>query len=342
MDKKKIMWSILSLLLAALTIFAIIAQDRYFSPIYLYNFIKIADKRFLILALISMCGYFFFEGYALARMAHLMGIKASRTGLMYGAADVYFSAITPSASGGQPAAAFFMVRDGIPIAAATVMLLMNLVMYTLSIIVFGGFTFITSLETFVNFSFLSKVLIIIGTTIITFLGLMFVLLLYKSSILKKIGEILIDFLARLKIIKNPDRYRQSLVRKIKEYENCSNLLLGKKRLVAEVFALNMLQRFFQLLTAPLIFLSAGYGWGVVKRVWYIQNYTVLGSNCIPIPGAMGVADYIMLDGYDQILQIHGVKAELELLCRAVSFYGCIVLCGIILIVGYVIRKKRNR
>ena len=54
-------------------------------------------------------------------------------GVLYSAADIYFSAITPSATGGQPASALLMVGDGIPTAVTTVVLLLNLAMYNLSI-----------------------------------------------------------------------------------------------------------------------------------------------------------------------------------------------------------------
>ena len=49
----------------------------------------------------------FFEGEALRRLFFIWDIRQSiRMLFVYSAADIYFSAITPSASGGQPASAF--------------------------------------------------------------------------------------------------------------------------------------------------------------------------------------------------------------------------------------------
>ena len=342
MDKKKVLWSVLSLLLAILSIWAVIAQDKHFTFSYFLTFIVSSDKRFFIPALILMCGYFFFEGYALARMSHHLGFGGSKTGIVYGAADVYFSAITPSASGGQPATAFFMMLDGIPGAAATVMLLMNLIMYTLSIIIVGGCTMLFSYDLFLDFSLLSRILIVFGLIIISGLGFIFILLLCKSHVLHHICDQIIIFLGKLRLIKRTDRYRERLNGIISEYDECSNTIRGHTRLIIEVFILNILQRISQIATTVFVYLSAGYSLETAKKVWHIQNYTVLGSNCIPIPGAMGVADYLMLDGYSLIPEVRGVEAELELICRGISFYSCIFLCGTILLVGFFSRKVKER
>ena len=342
MDKKKILWSVLSVFLAIFSVWAVVAQDKHFTFSYFITFAVSSDKRFLVPAFLTMCGYFLFEGYALARMSHHLGFGGSKTGLVYGAADVYFSAITPSASGGQPATAFFMIMDGIPGAAATVMLLTNLIMYTLSIIIVGGCTMLTSFDLFVKFSALSKVLIIFGLIIITGLGAIFVLLLCKSHVLHNICDRIILFLGKIRLIKRTDSYRERLNAIISEYEECSNTIRGHVQLIIEVFVLNLLQRISHIATSVFIYLSAGYGLETAKKVWHIQNYTVLGSNCIPIPGAMGVADYIMLDGYSLIPEVHGIEAEMELICRGVSFYTCILLCGTILLVGFVKRKIKGK
>ena len=76
-----------------------------------------------------------------------------------------------------------------------------------------------------------------------------------------------------------------------------------------------------------------------------QIMVVLGSNCVPIPGAMGVADYLMLDAFSQIIDDASAVVNLELLSRTVSFYFCVLLCGASLIVRIIsdkIKAKRNK
>ncbi|MCQ4775571.1 flippase-like domain-containing protein, partial [Lacrimispora saccharolytica] len=95
----------------------------------------------LLLAVSGMFGFIFFEGMALTVIVRSLGYPAKhRQGFVYSAGDIYFSAITPSASGGQPASALFMIRDGIPTTAVMAALLLNLIMYTMVIITIVLFT----------------------------------------------------------------------------------------------------------------------------------------------------------------------------------------------------------
>ena len=98
-----------------------------------------------------MLGFIYFEGEALRVLVRHMGYPAKRShGFVYSAADVYFSAITPSASGGQPASAYFMLKDGIAGTAVMAALLLNLIMYTLAILTIGLVDILIFPEVFLN------------------------------------------------------------------------------------------------------------------------------------------------------------------------------------------------
>lgn len=138
MNRKKIVWMIISLILAGLSIFAVVSQSKTFSVEKFYNDIVNAEKGWVICAIVSMMGFIIFEGLAIHCIVRgIMGKVRHRDCFLYSASDIYFSAITPSATGGQPASAFFMMRDGIPGPVVTVALILNLVMYTLALLVIG-------------------------------------------------------------------------------------------------------------------------------------------------------------------------------------------------------------
>ena len=77
------------------------------------------------------------------------------------------------------------------------------------------------------------------------------------------------------------------------------------------------------------------------ELWFWQGFVVLGSNCIPIPGAMGVSDYLMLDGFRNLMS-EAQAVNLELLSRSFSFYICVIICGISTFIQYLVVKKRGR
>lgn len=341
MNKKKIFWAIASVFIAALSIWAVISQSRNFSFATLKNFILGADKGWLLASFVCTFGFIWFEGFALVRMARHFGYKTNALdGTVYGGADVYFSAITPSASGGQPASAYFMMKDGIPGYATTVALLINLVMYTLALLTVGIVSIIFKYPMLKNFSVLSRFFIGIGIVVLIFLALVFYMLLRKGKILYGICDAVIGLMEKIHVIRHGDKLRKKLKNTMAEYQECSNSITGQTGFLAEIFFWNLMQRMSQLLVSFMIFMSMGEGVKKAVDVSVIQCFVAMGSNCVPIPGAMGVADYIMIDGFKQLVGDNA--ANMELLCRGVTFYGSVLTSALIILIGYMLRRVRKK
>ena len=342
MDKKKFIWILISLLLAGCSIWAVIAQSESFSFEEFSSFVVEADKRWIIGAALCMIGFIFFEGTAVRRIATSLGYKKSiAQGTVYGAADVYFSAITPSASGGQPASAYFMVMDGIPGTATTVILLVNLIMYTLALLFVGLICCIIRFDIVLAMSLLSKVLIVIGTIILIGLVIAFYLLLKKAEVFYKICNGFLHFLEKIHLLRKGEKLRNKLNSTMADYKNCADTIVGKKQMLIEAFFWNLLQRLSQLFVPFFVFLAGGQGLKNAIDVFITQTFVALGSNCIPIPGSMGVADYIMLDGYENIVG-EEISTYMELLSRGISFYGCIIISAIIVLIAFLVRFLRRK
>lgn len=341
MDKKKIFWAIASVFIAGLSIWAVISQSRNFSFATLKSFISGADKGWLIASFVCTFGFIWFEGFALVRIARHFGYKTNALdGTVYGGADVYFSAITPSASGGQPASAYFMMKDGIPGYATTVALLINLVMYTLALLTVGIVSIIFKYPMLKNFSVLSRFFIGIGIVVLIFLALVFYMLLRKGKILYGICDAIIGLMEKIHVIRHGDKLRKKLRNTMAEYQECSNSVTGQTGFLAEIFFWNLMQRMSQLLVSFMIFMSMGEGVKKAVDVSVIQCFVAMGSNCVPIPGAMGVADYIMIDGFKQLVGDNA--ANMELLCRGVTFYGSVLTSAFIILIGYILRRVRKK
>lgn len=338
--KSRWLWSVLSVLIAAGTIWAVMSQSKSFSLTEFGHYLESASIPWLLASLAGMFFFIMFEGLALLVVARAFGYrKKLRNGFVYSASDIYFSAITPSATGGQPASAFFMIRDGIPPSVVAVALLANLSMYTLSIIAIGIVSFAVRPDLFFSFSTLSKVLILVGCAIQFLLAVGFFLLLKNEKILLGIGRALIRFLGKIKLIRHPDRKCETLERMMKEYRDYVEMLSGHRRVLVVTFLFNLIQRASQIAVTMFTFLATGGGWRDAGTIWILQSYVVLGSNCVPIPGAMGVSDYLMIDGFQSLMD-ESAAVHLELLARSISFYICILVCGICTLLAYLFKKRR--
>ena len=142
-NKKQIIWSLIFIALIVLTVWVIVKQNESFSIEGFINYVSAAKWQWIALAFLCMVGFIVFEGLAVLQLCKAFGYKEKvKRGIVYSAVDIYFSAITPSATGGQPASAMCMMQDGIPGAVTTIVLLLNLTLYTIAIIVIGAVWFI--------------------------------------------------------------------------------------------------------------------------------------------------------------------------------------------------------
>ena len=341
--RKRILWVLISLILAGLCIWAVLRGVGDMSFADLMAEYKKANILFMLAAALCMFGFIFFEGCAIRSLLSGVGYKKQAKGhLLYASADVFFSAITPSASGGQPASAFFMMHDGVTGAVSTVVLLVNLVMYTLAVCTAGVVAVLVSPATVFHFKKLSKLLIIVGVLIISVLMVLFLLILRKGNIIFDTGKKIVGFLHRIKLMKHPEKRIEKLERAREDYKKCVEVMSGKKRALVAAYIYNVCSRVSLTTVSVFVFLATGGTVGGSGCIWSTQCWVAIGSNCAPIPGAMGVADYLMLDGLSAIMDQESA-VKLELLSRGMAFYSCVVLSGLIMAIGYLIRfSGKNR
>lgn len=77
-------------------------------------FLSSCNVWYIVGAFGGLLGYIIFEAISLHIIARTVGHKPKfASSVAYSTSDLYYSAITPSASGGQPASMYYMVRDGV-------------------------------------------------------------------------------------------------------------------------------------------------------------------------------------------------------------------------------------
>ena len=338
---KNLIWAIISLILAVLTVRIVLKQSNDLSISDLCSLLKSSDKCFLSLAIISSLLFIWFEGTAIRSILKRAGYKESQLrGLLFSTSDIYFSAITPSSTGGQPASAFFMIRSGISAGITTATLVLNLMMYTLSIIVLGLISVAISPKAFLAFGTASKVFIIFGYIIMLLLATGFFLLLKKEALIFKPASKLISFLNKTRIIKNKEHLLEKMDKVRADYKSCSDLISGHRGVLISSFVWNLLQRTSQIMVPMLVYAALGGDRSLMPSVFSKQCLITIGYNFVPIPGAMGISDYLMIDGFNSIME-SSLAYSVELISRGLTFYICVLISGIITLTGYLISKRKG-
>lgn len=337
--KKKRVWMLLSAAIAAISIWAVTTQWKGFSLAAFREDLQQADKRWLIPAVLCMLGFVMFEGCALKAACDALDYRTSLgRACSYSAADIYFSAITPSASGGQPACLLLMRRDGIPGSVGTSVLLLTLAMYALAIVTIGAVCALLAPRVFLVFGNTGRVLIVVGYAAQIVLASLFLMLILRERMLEKACRGLIHLLARLRLLRREEAILARMDKTMAAYRRSAQLLAGHKGLLRRSFLFNLLQRAAMIAVTMFAYLAMGGDLRLAGDIFAMQSYVVIGSNCVPVPGAMGVADYLMLDGFENFLPADLV-VSMELLSRSLSFYICVLLCGVF--VFFMSARKRK-
>ncbi len=340
--RSKLLWSLLFVLIAAGTVFAVVSQSRAFTFDAFFDYVSGMSKPWLLAAVGATLCFIIFEGEAVIAVCHAFGYRAShRSGFVYSASDIYFSAITPSASGGQPACAYFMIKDGIPPMVATIALIVNLTMYTFSILILGTITLLVHPDLYQAFGTLSKVLIGLGYMVQVLLAVFFLMVIFREKLLHSICANALHLLCKLRILRHEEDKQRKLAGHMEEFNGYAQMISGRKGMMAKALLYNLIQRGAVIAVPLFVYLAAGGELGKAFQFWAVQCFAVLGSNTVPIPGAMGVSDYIMLDGFANLMPEQGV-IHFELLSRTLSFYGCVVLCGTVTLLAYLLLKRRDK
>ena len=338
---RRLFWMCFTLGLSILTIWTLLKQSQNMSVARFLNLIIEADKKWMSAAIISSFMYVVFEAVAICSI--LNGISQKRNlskGLLYSTSDVYFSAITPSATGGQPASAYFMIRDGVPAGVTSATLILNLVMYNASIVLLGIVAIILAPKTILSFKLTSKILITIGFIGLSLLAVFFMCMLYGGDKVFLLIQNILKFLHSKKIIRKVDSKLLKLEKIKKDYKLCSKLIAGKSTIMIKALFWNCLQRASQIIVPAFVYISMGGFKCNIVQLFSKQCLITIGYNYVPVPGALGIADYLMIDGFSSIMT-KNAAFELDMISRGLTFYICVTISGLITLIGYLKGKRGN-
>ena len=348
--KSKVIWALLSFVIAGLSIFAVTRAVDGFSFDVFRELLRGAHPLWLGAAVLAMLGFVFFEGMAVRTLVMSFGQKLSvRDSFVVSAADIYFSAITPSATGGQPASAFFMIKYNVPTSCATISLVFNLALYTAAILIIGVVSLIAAPSIYMLFRPLSRVIIVIGALILIAMGVLFVLLTVKRSFVETFGRIIIGIGCRFRILKDRMAWNKKLENWINQYMHYASSIGGHRAAIAKALVFNILQRLCQLSVTMFVYIGVNIGKGILPaakviyngaRLLGAQSLISIGSTFVPIPGGMGFTDLMMLDGFANLMP-EAEAAGLELLSRSISFYACVIICFIVVVAAFFARRKKD-
>ena len=342
---KKQLWNLLFLFLLisiTLTVLLLSYQELNFKNIL--NFIRTSKWWLLALSVVCMIAGIVFEGLSLHIISRGLGHRGKvLPSIAYSSADIYYSAITPSASGGQPAAAYYMVKDGMSAGTASFTLVFNTVAYTSSLIILTVFAFALRPALFLEFPFMTKFLIIPGVVIQLILLIFLIGCMRFHKTVLKVCNGLVSLLVKIKIVKNEQKWRTKISEEVAKYAACFQEIHKRRLLFLNALILNTAQRVVRIIISCCICLAAAPD-ASFWSVFALQSFIIVGYTSLPVPGGVGAFEYLYLRVYRVIFTSDAFILSAMMVMRTVSYYLSIVVSGVITLgfhIGVMHRKPKE-
>ena len=267
--------------------------------------LKNCDYRWILVVVGLVLIAMFFKGLILFCFARLYTRNYRLyQGMAVFQIGVFYNAVTPGASGGEIMEAYTYKKQGVPISSAVSIMAMYSIIYQTVLILYGLASFI------IKYDFISKMdalTINLGTIrlslpiwVLTIMGfglnvgviLLTLLMAYWKGFHRFIMGPVIGFLAKIKLIKKPEKSRENLRVQVENFK------IEFRRLLTNIpFTILMSVFFFGAMTASF---SIPYFVGIalgnqsnVASFWdavVLSNYHQMVTGLIPIPGSAGVSE----------------------------------------------------
>lgn len=341
--KQKLIVNICFLLvLIGVTLSILFTSNKELNFKNIADYIKTGNPWYLCAAVACMLAIVVLEGFSLFLIVRKLGFKGKAAKSMaYASIDAYYSAVTPSATGGQAAAAVYMVKDGMTAGSASFTFVFRAVTFTSAYVILTAAAFIIKPSLFLQLDFWPQFFIILGVaTQLLLVGFFIALLLCHRTILR-IGNGIISLLHKMRIIKKKEKWRTKLIKEIAKYANCVKQIKKHKMLFVNVLLLNLGEHVLRVLISVFVCLAAD-GSASFSDIFVLQCFLLVGYTSIPLPGGVGIFEFLYLNIYKLAFSEKQFLLSAMMIMRTISYYLCMLVTGAVSLIYHVITVRRKK
>ena len=270
----------------------------------------------LIPGVICVVAFIWGESIIIYYMMRTLKIRLKKwTCFLFSSVGFFFSCITPSASGGQPAQIYYMKKEKIPIPVSTLVLMIVTITYKLVLVVVGLWLVLFGQGFIHKYLWSIRHIFYLGTGMALLEKLHF--LHHKEARIEKLNA-------------SMDQYRDTAV-----------FLKEHKQVIVNVFAITMFQRFALFTATWFVYKAFGLGGAKAVAVITLQAVIAVSVDMLPLPGGMGISEklfaMIFIPVFGKRLLLPGM-----ILSRGIGYYTELGLSALLTIVAnFTIGRKRE-
>lgn len=320
--KKKIINTVFLVVVFALTIYSVFKGEDLHAV--LHAIMKV-NPLYLFPAVAGVIIFIWGESIIIHYMLGTLKIHTKKwTCFQYSCVGFFFSAITPSASGGQPMQIYYMRKNKIPVPVSTLVLMIVTITYKSVLVVIGLFV------AFFQRGFVHKYLE--GILPVFYLGvalnvgccIAMTILAFHPALAKMIMMRCLGILERLRIMKHKPERTEKLAASMDQYNATAAYLRSHVRVIINVLAITFFQRFALFFVTWFVYRAFGLHGAHIYDIVMLQAVVSVSVDMLPLPGGMGISENLFLVIFKSIFTA-GLLLPGMVLSRGIAYYVQLLL-----------------
>lgn len=296
---------------------------------------------YIIIGIICSFTFVICEGVNIGRSLKLMEYEINFfTSIKYALVGLFFSSVTPCASGGQPMQAYYMHKDGIQVSHSSLAVLMNLASFQFVTVSMAAIGYISQHRLLVSNLGNIKYLVLLGIILNILIMLVILGAIFSKRFIEKLIDNICFILIKIKY-KKVDKFKKSALSQVKEYKESAKYFKENKITVLKILLTTTIQ-ITSLHSIPFfIYKAFGLSEYSIITVIMLQAVLYISVSALPLPGAVGVSESGFIIIYKTLFPMSYLSSAM-IISRGISFYLLVLVSGIFISTTYLLDIRGNR
>ena len=334
-----------AIFLAAMVVLTIFTLLRGQSISDLVDIIQTVDAVFVWHAVICVLVFIFLQGVS---MKIMLGALHEKTNIvhctMFSFTGFFFCSITPFQMGGPPAQMLYMKKANIPMSTSSIVVMLIAFFYKLVLVVVGIGTLIFGWQLILGPLWRIMPFFILGMLLTVGFCILLFLFIFRPQLARRFVVWAIGWAERHHFIKHKEGRLERIQAGMDRYKDTAGFFKEHKGISILVFLITAVQRASLFAVTYFVYRAFGLTGTSIFTIIILQAIISLCVDMLPIPGGMGVTEFIFYRIFGGIFSSVTLIPGL-VLSRGISFYVQLVACAIVAFISHFyfkhIEKKRQ-
>lgn len=250
--------------------------------------------------------------------------------VVYSFVGFFYSAITPSATGGQPVQLYYMKRDRLDLAKCSLTLMTVAFLYKLALVVVGAFMLVFWLSPLRQYMRQYFALFLLGLVLNLVVIALLLAVMRRPGWIRGLGQGCIRLLRGVHLLPADGAAETRLDGFVHQYGRVARFFGRQKALLVGLFLLTLVQRSTLFFLTYAVYRGLGLHETGAVTVILLQASVYIAVDMLPVPGAQGVTELVYQTVFATVFGSALLVPSL-LVSHGANFYFPLVVSAVVLL-----------